>query len=138
VNVPLLVLVGGGLIAFLAVRFLAMRRVAAGGGIWAWVAFSPPLLLGVWILWTAARVMADDPVLGLVLMVGAVLYVVSIVWMLDRVARGVTKAGSGDEIESAVTGPVTDHMVLMIGVTLIGGLVLLVVLIAYGVLRAVG
>jgi len=36
--------------------------------------------------------MADDPVLGLVLMVGAVLYVVSIVWMLDRVARGVTKA----------------------------------------------
>jgi len=29
-------------------------------------------------------------------------------------------------------------MVLMIGVTLIGGLVLLVVLIAYGVLRAVG
>jgi len=82
--------------------------------------------------------MADDPVLGLVLMVGAVLYVVSIVWMLDRVARGVTKARSGDEIQSAVTGPVTDHMVLMIGVTLIGGLVLLVVLIAYGVLRAVG
>ena len=60
---------------------------------------------------------------------------VSLVLMIDSAARGVSAAKSRDEVEIAITTPLSDHLLRHLGVTLIGGLIALVALIIYGFMR---
>ena len=78
------------------------------------------------------------PLMGVPLAVGAVIYLSSNVRFLRRTMTGVNQARTPDEIAAAVTDPFVEHVTLLIVLVLIGGLIAVAGLIAWGVSRAAG
>ena len=128
-------LVVGVVVLVAAGRHVARRRVAAGQGAWVWVIFAPMILGGLVSLWAAGTMLAAAPVIGIATAVVVCLYLASVVLMLGRASRGISAATSPEELESALTVPMTDHAVRLMGAMLLGGLIAVVALIIYGVTR---
>jgi hypothetical protein len=126
----------GLFLVFFIGRRAARRRVRAGQGAWVWLYFAPMILGGLVILWAAGPMLGEAPLLGVAMAVGGILYLASILSMLGRASRGISAATSAEEAELALTESMTDHQVRIIGVTLIGGLIAVVILIIYGVIQA--
>jgi hypothetical protein len=123
---------------FFGLRIVAARRVAAGDGRFVWVVFGPTLVGCAAILWGAASALTTMPLMGMPLAVGAVIYLSSNVRFLRRTMTGVNQARTPDEIAAAVTDPFVEHVTLLIVLVLIGGLIAVAGLIAWGVSRAAG
>jgi hypothetical protein len=119
-------------------RHLAARRVAAGDGRFAMVIFAPALLSGAFIVWGSIRIITNEPVLGLAMTGAATVYLAGTIWAIIRSTRGVNRARTRDEITDAITEPTTELMILWMSLILIGGLIAVVALIAWGVSRAAG
>ena len=124
--------------AYVCLRIVAARRVTAGDGRFVWVVFAPTLVGCVAILWASATAQITMPLVGVPLAAGAVIYLLSAVRFLTRSMTRVDHARTPDEIASAVTEPFVEHMTLLIALMLIGGLVAVAGLIAWGVSRAAG
>ena len=125
-------------IALVFGRHLAARRVAAGDGRLAIVIFAPALLSGVFIVWGSIRIITNEPVLGLAMTGAATVYLAGTIWAIIRSTRGVNRAQTPDEITDAITEPTTELMVVWMSLILIGGLIAVIALIAWGVSRAAG
>ena len=137
---PMEVVVVGAVavVAFVCLRIVAARRVAAGDGRFVWVVFAPTLVGCVAILWAAASDLTTMPLVGVPLAAGAVIYLSSSVRFLTRTMTGVDHARTPDEIAAAVTDPFVEHVTLLIVLGLIGGLIAVAALIAWGVSRTAG
>jgi hypothetical protein len=70
------------------------------------------------------------------MVIGGGIYLAVILRFLTRLSRTVTSTGSEDDIGTAVTESIVDYLGAVVGLTLIGGLVAVVVLIAWGVSQA--
>jgi hypothetical protein len=120
------------------VRHFAARRVAARQGRFVSLMFVPTLVGSVAILWGSIQVFASAPIVGMLMAIGGLLYVAIVVIFLSRLSRSVTSAGPQDDIATAISEPLMDYMVTMAGVLLIGGLLVLIGLISWGVTEAAG
>ena len=68
--------------------------------------------------------------------IGVVIYVAVLVRLAIGLARSATSPGSNADITTAMTEPVVDFTVTMVGLMLIGSLVAVVGLIIWGVSQA--
>jgi hypothetical protein len=129
--------VGIAVVAVLVLlRYFAARRVAARQGQFVWLAFAPTLIVAIVIIWTAVQMLATEPIVGVVILIAGGIYLAGAVRFLARLSRSVSTAGPQDDIMAAMTEPLADYMSTLIGLLLIGGLVALVALIAWGVSQA--
>jgi hypothetical protein len=111
------------------------RRVAAGQGRFVWL-MSAHLLVGAgMILWGGVHILADEPLVGVALLVGGGIYVVILFRFLTRLSRSITSVGAGGDLTAAME-PAVDFTVTMVGLMLIGGLVAVIALIVWGVSQA--
>jgi hypothetical protein len=111
------------------------RRVAAGQGRFVWL-MSAHLLVGAgMILWGGVHILADEPLVGVVLLVGGGIYAVILFRFLTRLSRSVTSVGANGD-RAAAMEPAVDFTVTVVGLMLIGGLVAVVGLIVWGVSQA--
>ena len=124
--------------AFVCLRIVAARRIASGDGRFVWVVFAPTLVGSMVILWAGASELTTMPVVGAPLALGAVVYLLGSLRFLARAKTGVDHARTPDEVASAVTDPFVEWMTLLIVLVLIGGLIAVMGLIAWGVGRAGG
>jgi hypothetical protein len=122
--------------AFVGLRIVASRRVAAGDGRFMWVYFAPTLVGAVAVLWAAASELTTMPVVGVPLAAGAAVYLLSIVRFMTQAKRGIDQARTPDALAAAVTEPLIEHVTLVIVLVLIGGLIAVAALIAWGISRA--
>ena len=123
---------------FVWLRIVAARRVAAGDGRFVWVVFGPTLVIGVALVWVALTEVTTLLPVTVVLAIGALAYLLSAVRATSRAMTGVKQARTPDEIAAAVTDPFVEHMTILIVLGLIGGLIAVAALIAWGVTRAAG
>ena len=124
--------------AFVWLRIVAARRVAAGDGRFVWVVFAPSLVAGMGLVAAAAADFGASPIVGVAFAIGAVIFLFSAVRFTMRAASGVDRARSADEIAAAVTDPFIEHTVLLISLILVGGLLSVAALIVWGISRAAG
>jgi hypothetical protein len=111
------------------------RRVSAGEGRFVWLR-SAHLLVGAgMILWGGVYILAEEPLVGVVLLVVGGIYAIILFRFLTRLSRSVTSAGAGGD-RAAAMAPAVDFTVTMVGLMLIGGLVAVVGLIVWGVSQA--
>jgi hypothetical protein len=122
--------------ALVLIRHLAMRRVAARQGHFIWLAFIPTLIGALVISWASVQVFAQVPLVGAFTGIFGVIYLTALVRMLARISRGVTSAGSQEDLVTAVTEPFVEFMGAWVGLLLIGGLVAVAALIVWGVSRS--
>ena len=117
------------------IRLYGLRRIAAGQGSFVWLASMPFLIPVAMILWGGVHILADEPLVGVVLLVVGGIYAVILFRFLTRLSRSFTSVGAeGDR--AAAMAPVVDFIVTMVGLMLIGGLVAVVGLIVWGVSQA--
>ncbi len=131
-----LVVVAAAIVAYTVATLVATRKVAAGRGRWVWVQRSVQLLIPVVFIWAGVDMLASAPAIGLIMAALGVGWLAVIVRTLRQMSRRVSAATSTDEIGNALTEPLVDQYVIFIGVTLIGGLIVVVALIVYGVMLA--
>jgi hypothetical protein len=131
------VLVGIAFVVLLVgARHYAARRVMARQGQFVWLMFVPTLIGGIVIPWAGLQVLTTAPLVGASMVIGGGIYLAVILRFLTRLSRTVTSTGSEDDIGTAVTESIVDYLGAVVGLTLIGGLVAVVVLIAWGVSQA--
>jgi hypothetical protein len=133
---PLVVIGIAVAVALVVVRNFAARRVLARQGQFVWLMFVPTLIGGVVLIWAGIEVTATATLVGVLLAVGAMIYLAVVVRFLTRASRSVDAAGPNDDIGTALTEPMVDYMSTLMGLLLIGGLVALVGLIVWGVTQA--
>ena len=112
--------------AVIVVRRIAIRRIAAGDGRFAWVYFAPTLLIVAWLVWISIGMWAVQPLLA----VGAgVVAAVSLILLGRTVGRMASDAGTPGAI-GELSAPMFDYIVwtsIGVPVVLIVGLLILVV-----------
>jgi hypothetical protein len=67
---------------------------------------------------------------------GGLAYGASAVLSMMRISRAVSSSSLDADLGAAVTEPLIDHMTTLIGLTLLGGLLALVVLLVWAVTQA--
>jgi hypothetical protein len=124
-----------GLIAvtllFLLRRYAA-RRVAARRGRFVWLYFLPTLFGSLVILWASIQLFSNAPLLSVVMTIVGLVYFAALVRLLTLVSSSITAAKSQDELVTAVTEPMVDYSVTIMGLVLIVGLLALVAVIIWG------
>lgn len=131
------VVVGVAVVALLVlVRLFAARRVAARQGHYVWLMYIPTLCGSVGIIWASIQLFASAPLVGAVIAIAGLIHFAVLVRFLTRLSRSVTTAGPQEDLGTAMTEPLVDYMSAMTGLLLIGGLVAVVGLIAWGVSQA--
>lgn len=129
-----LVAVAGAAILLMFLLY-GRRRVAAGHGRFVWL-MSAHLLIGAGIiLWGGIRLLADEPLAGVILLVVGGIYAALLLRFLTRFSRSVTSIGANGD-RAAAMEPVVDLTVTMVGLVLVGGLVAVAGLIVWGVSQA--
>jgi ABC-type Fe3+ transport system permease subunit len=83
-------LLGIGAAVLYVTRYQSLRRLAQRNGSVVWWAFGPAVVLGLGLVWVAAKLFAAVPLLGVVLGVVAALYL----GVLFRHVAGVSHAGT--------------------------------------------
>ena len=128
-----LVLVGIAFVVLLVgVRHYAVRRVMARQGQFVWLMFLPTLIGGIVIPWAGLQMLATAPLVRASMVIFGGIYLAIVLRFLTRLSRTVTSTGAEDDISTAVTEPLVDYLGTIVGLTLIGGIVAVVVLIAWG------
>lgn len=84
------VLLGIGAAVLYVTRYQSLRRLARRNGNIVWLAFGPAVVLGLALVWAAAKLFAAAPLLGGLLGVLAVLYL----GLLFRHVAGVSHRGT--------------------------------------------
>ena len=128
-----LAMVGAALL--FVIRLYGLRRIAAGQGRFVWLASMPFLIPVAMILWGGVHILADEPLVGVVLLVVGGIYAALLLRFLTRFSRIVTSVGANGD-RAAAMEPAVDFTVTMVGLMLIGGLVAVVGLIVWGVSEA--
>lgn len=136
---PTPVLVGIVLVVLLVVaRRFAARRLAGGDTRFMGVLALPSLLGAVVILWAAIQLLVTAPLVGLLLTAGAVGYLGVLGRFFVRAKRGVDAPPPGVDLSEALTEPLADYVGVMSAVMLVGGLVVAVVLVIWGLATRAG
>jgi hypothetical protein len=131
------VLVGlASVVLLVGVRHYAARRVMVRQGQFVWLMFVPTLIGGIVIPWAGLQILATAPLVGASMVIGGGIYLAVVVRFLTRLSRTVTSTGSEDDLGAAITEPFVDYLGTTVGLTLIGGVLAVVVLIAWGVSQA--
>jgi hypothetical protein len=136
VNWPLAAGCGAVALSVLLLRRFALHRLAARQGRFAWLIVAPNLLYAIPMLWASIQLFASAPLVSLLMTIGVVIYVAVLVRLAIGLARSVTSPGSNADITTAMTEPVVNFTVTMVGLMLIGSLVAAVGLIIWGVSQA--
>ena len=84
------VLIGIGAAVLYVTRYQSLRRLARRNGKAVWLAFGPAVIVGLGLVWAAAKLFAAVPLLGGLLGVVAVLYL----GVLFRYLAGVSHRGA--------------------------------------------
>jgi hypothetical protein len=87
------------------------------------------------ILWGGVHILADEPLVGVVLLTAGGIYFVILFRFLKRLSSSLTSVAAGGD-RAAALEPVIDFTVTMVELMLIGGLVAVVGLIVWGVSQA--
>jgi hypothetical protein len=123
-------------IVLVVVRQFAARRVLARQGQFVWLMFVSTLIGGVVILSAGIQILATAPIVGAPMAVGGAVYLAVVARFLTRASSSVSAAGPNDDIGSALTEPMVDYLSTIMGLVLIGGLLAMVGVIAWGVTQA--
>ncbi len=123
-------------VLLVTVRHVAARRVLARQGQFVWLMFAPTLIGAVVIVWVGIQMVTTVPAVGVLLVIAGVVYLAVARRFLTRAARSVSAAGPQEDIGTALTEPLVDYMTTIAGLVLIGGVVALIGLIAWGVTQA--
>jgi hypothetical protein len=135
--VELPIVAGIAVVVFLfATRQYAYRRVAARDGRFVWLVFLPTLLGGFAILGAGVQMLVTLPPVGVVMVVTGSVYLAVLLGFLTRVSRSVNSAGPGDDIGEALTQPLGEYVITLMGLVLIGGIAALVGLLVWAVSQA--
>lgn len=130
-------LIGVAAVAFLLLlRRYALRRMLARQGHFIFVWFLPTLIFGFLILGRGIQMLPTSPPAGVVVTVTGSVYLALLLGMLTRVSRSISSAGPGDDIGAAMTEPLGEYMVTLMGLVLIGGIAALVGLLVWAVSQA--
>jgi hypothetical protein len=130
-------LIGIAAVAFLILlRRFAVRRIAARQGQFILVWFLPTLAFGFVVVGTGIQMLPSSPPAGALMVVTGSVYLALLLGSLTRASRSISAAGPGDDIGEAVTQPLGEYMVSVMGLVLIGGLVGLVGLLVWGASQA--
>ena len=127
---------GAVAVSIFLVRRFAVHRLAARQGRFAWLIVAPNMLYALPMLWGSMQLLASAPLVGVLMAIGAAIYVAVLARLAIGLARSATSTGSNAEITTAMTEPVVDFTVTMVGMMLIGSLVAVVGLIVWGVSQA--
>jgi hypothetical protein len=132
--------IGAGIavvVMLVSIRRYAARGVAAHDGRFLWLVFLPTLLGGFAILGIGIQMLVTMPPLGIVMVVTGSVYLAALIGFLTRASRSVSSAGPGDDIGAALTQPLGEYMISLIGLVLIGGLTAMVGLVVWAASQAV-
>lgn len=128
---------GMAVVALLVVvRHFAARRVLARQGQFLWLMFVPTLIGAVVIPWAGIQMLGSVPIAGGLMLIAGVVYLAVVLRFLTRASRAVNAAGPQDDIGTALTDPLVEHMTTLMGVVLIGAVVAVAGLIVWGVTQA--
>jgi hypothetical protein len=130
-------LIGVAAVAFLLLlRRYAARRIVARQGQFIFIWFLPTLIFGFLVLGRGIQMLPTSPPAGVVVTVTGSIYLALLLGMLTRVSRSIRSAGPGDDIGAAMTEPLGEYMISVLGLVLIGGIAALVGLLVWAVSQA--
>ena len=89
-------------------------------------------------IWVAANLLPRDPVVGFALTVAALVYAFVLVRLATRLVRARTSPGPRDNRVARFSGPLYEYLTTVVGLTLLGCLVAVVSLLAWGAGHSVG
>jgi hypothetical protein len=130
-------LIGVTAVAFLLLlRRYAARRMVARQGQFIFIWFLPTLIFGFLVLGRGIQMLPVSPPAGVVVTVTGSIYLALLLGMLTRVSRSISSAGPGDDIGAAMTEPLGEYMISVLGLVLIGGIAALVGLLVWAASQA--
>jgi hypothetical protein len=120
------------------VAVVGQRRLPARSPAWVWAVSLPVAALPLVMLWAGVALLAESPLLG-ILVVGAGVAFLSIwVGMTRRSIERVQAARTDRDVSAALDAPVTEIMLAWTGLTLIIGIVGGALLLASAVITRAG
>jgi hypothetical protein len=131
-RLPEIVLIVISIAAYVGLRHVAARRVAAGDTRWLWVTFGVPIVAGLVLIGASIAMLATSPLVGITVGVFGVLTAGASVLLVTRTQRAMAGAATPDQRVDAMMGPVSDHIVVWGGAFALVAVALLVGVLVVG------
>ena len=119
--------------AIVVLRHYAARQVVRRRTNWIWLTSPMALLVPIWIGWTGVTELGSNPVVGIGSLVFAAGYGAVTVWLFRQMATAIRNTPPDGDIGLAITEPMINFQVGIIGVILAMAVIAVFVLIGLGI-----